>query len=141
MRLFIDSSVLFSACHSRTGGARELIRLAIKNQVELFISDYVLVESERHLSRDTQHALAVFHYVKNRDFWRMVTITREQVAEAIGVTADKFDAPIVAAARAAKVDYLLSFDRKHLYTRSVETFIGSAVATPETVLKTIKAGL
>lgn len=140
MRLFVDSSILFSACYSKTGGARELIRLAIKGQVELYVSDYVFAETELNLANRVTRGLDIFRYLRTRDFWRMVIVTKPEIVAAIDAVADRFDAPIIAAAKAAKVDYLLSFDRKHLHTSAVEAFIGSPVATPETVLKTIKAG-
>jgi predicted nucleic acid-binding protein len=139
MRLFVDSSILFSACYSKTGGARELIRLAIKGQVELFASDYVFAETELNLSESTPHALTAFHYIKAREFWRVVTVSRDDVSAAIGAVADKFDAPIVAAAKAANVDFLLSFDRKHLHTHKVEAFIGMPVTTPGIVLRRIRS--
>ncbi len=140
MRLFVDSSILFSACYSKTGGARELIRLAIKGQVDLFVSDYVFAETEMNLADGASRGLGVFQYLRTRDFWHMVTVTKLEVVAAIDAVADKFDGPIVAAAKSARVDYLLSFDRKHLHTHAVEAFVGSPVATPETVLKKIKAG-
>ena len=118
-----------------------MIRLAIKGRVELFVSDYVFAETEMNLADGTARGLGVFQYLKTRDFWRVVTVSKAQVVVAIDSVADKFDAPIIAAAKAAEVDYLLSFDRKHLHTRRIEAFIGSPVTTPEFVLKQIKADL
>lgn len=139
MRLFVDSSILFSACYSKNGGARELIRLAIKGQVELFVSAYVFAETEMNLAESAPHAMTAFHYVKERDFWHVISASSGEVAAAIAVVADKFDAPIVAAAKIARVDYLLSFDRRHLHTRNVEAFIGAPVMTPDAVLKIFRA--
>jgi predicted nucleic acid-binding protein len=140
MRLFLDSSILFSACYSSTGGARELIRLAIKGKVELFVSDYVFAETEMNLADTASRGMPAFLYLKKRDFWNVVNATNAQVAAATGAVTDKYDAPIIAAAKAAGVDTLLSFDRKHLHTRAVEKFIDAPVLLPAAVLKRLKTG-
>ena len=62
MRLFLDSSILFSVCHSSTGGARELIRLAIKGKVDLFVSDYVFAETEMNLADIASRGMSAFLY-------------------------------------------------------------------------------
>lgn len=139
MRAFVDSSILFSACYSRTGGARELVRLAIKNQIVLCVSDYVFAESEMNLIDTAPRAIPVFRYLRSRSFWHVVDVPSDAVVAALKVVSDRFDAPIVAAAKLAGVDYLLSFDRKHLHTRAVELFIGAPVRTPEAVLRHVRA--
>jgi predicted nucleic acid-binding protein len=139
MRLFIDSSVLFAMCYSKTGGARELMRLAIRDRVYLFVSDYVLEETATTLEEKAAHKLVLFDYIRRRDVWHIVNADRDEVIAAMGVTTDKLDVPIVAAAKKASVDALLSFDRKHLHTRAVVDFIGAVVTTPDMILKQIQA--
>ena len=68
----------------------------------------------------------------------MVNATSDQVKAAMGEVTDRDDAPIIAAAKAAGVDVLLSFDRKHLHTRAVERFIDAPVLLPAAVLKKLK---
>ena len=116
IRAFLDSSVLFSSCVSLKGASREIIQHGLRGTVVLVISQVVLQEVERNLAefpRRAKEALAVFHeYVDSVPF-AVVKATNRQVQQAARYTASK-DAPIVAAAKRAKVDYLVSLDRKHL---------------------------
>ena len=50
-RVFVDSTVLFSACYSASGYARDLMLAGVKGDIDLFLSDYVIVETERNLQR------------------------------------------------------------------------------------------
>ena len=51
IRIFMDSSALFAAILSSTGGARELIRLAIRDEITLVISEDVITETNRNIGR------------------------------------------------------------------------------------------
>lgn len=57
IRVFVDASVLFSACYSASGASRELIRFAIQGQVALVISDVVREEASRNLNAKAPQAL------------------------------------------------------------------------------------
>lgn len=45
MRVFLDSSVFFSAIYSKSGTVRELIILAAQDQIELVISQDILKDA------------------------------------------------------------------------------------------------
>ena len=49
MRLFVDSSVLFGMCISRTGATRELVKLAFRQRLSLEVSDYDFEETHDSL--------------------------------------------------------------------------------------------
>jgi predicted nucleic acid-binding protein len=51
IRVFMDSSALFAAVVSPSGAARELIRLAINEEIQLIISQDVVTETQRNLGR------------------------------------------------------------------------------------------
>lgn len=57
-RLFLDSSVLFAAIFSATGGARELLRLSSEGLLHLHVSQDVLAESEQNLRAKAPNRLA-----------------------------------------------------------------------------------
>src|SRR5258708_1412723 len=108
IRAFLDSSVLFSSCVSLKGASREIIQQALRGPVSLVLSPVVVEEVARNLAafqRGSTEALAVFQqYVASVPF-ETVRATERQVQQAARYTALK-DAPIVAAAQRAKVDYL-----------------------------------
>lgn len=110
---FVDASVLFAAALSLTGASREILRESIRGNVSLILSDFVKVEAERNLTRKRPDGLSVFNVILEAVDFALVNPTSEEVAEAAKYTVLK-DAPIVAAAKKAQVDYLVSFDRKHL---------------------------
>jgi len=69
---------------------------------------------------------------------QQVQATREEVTDAASYTELK-DAPIVAAARKAHVDYLLTFDRKHLLNPpEVAAQSGLTIVLPEELLKILR---
>jgi hypothetical protein len=48
-KVFHDSSVFFAAAYSVTGFAHDLLLAALRDQVILVLSDYVLAETERNI--------------------------------------------------------------------------------------------
>lgn len=113
IRVFVDASVLFSACYSASGASRELIRLSIQGQVALLISDLVQEEARRNLNAKAPQALPLLDQLLGTVPFETVVPDRQEVAAACAYTELK-DAPIVAAAVKAKADYLVSLDRAHL---------------------------
>lgn len=113
MRVFIDSSVLIAASYSSTGASREIIRQAIRGKIELVISNLVLEETSANLSIKAPEALPAYQQFLDVIPFETISPTKRQVLEAAEYT-DLKDAPIVAAAKRAGVDYLVSLDRRHL---------------------------
>jgi len=113
IRVFLDASVLFAAAYSATGASREIIRLSIRGKIRLAVSRFVLEEVRRNLRKKVPESVGdLDRFLSTLDF-KMVRPTRYEVELAMEYTAPK-DAPIVAAARKAKVDYLVSLDRQHI---------------------------
>ncbi len=59
-RVFLDSSVLYAAVFSATGPARRLILKGLQGSVTLSISDLVLEETKRNLTKNAPLALPYF---------------------------------------------------------------------------------
>ena len=113
IRAFIDASVLYAAACSSTGASREIIRQAVRANVTLVSSELVLAEVERNLAQDAPEALPAYELFLNTVPFELVRPSKRQISQAAQYTALK-DAPIVAAAKRAQVDYLVSLDRRHL---------------------------
>ena len=113
IRVFVDASVLFAASYSKTGYARDLIRAALRGQLTLVVSDLVLEEVRRNLERKAPEVLDALEVVlANVPFEKVSSPSKTAVQRAAEYIALK-DAPIIAAAQKAKVDYLVTFDRRH----------------------------
>ena len=126
MRVFLDASVLFAAAYSATGASREIIRRAIRGQIECVVSDLVLEEARRNLGAKAPEALPSLEAFRQSTAFETVRPRRKEIEKAMEYTAGK-DAPVVAAARKANVDYLLSLDRRHL-VEAPEVHEGSGLA-------------
>ena len=135
---FADTNVLFAAALSPTGASRELLRESIRGNVALVLSNFVLAEAERNLMLKRPDAFAVLQGILDALPFALADPTSEEVAEAATYTVLK-DAPIVAAARKANVDYLVSLDRKHLVSvAEVAQRSGLTIVLPEVVLDAVR---
>lgn len=112
MRIFLDANVLFAAAHSPAGRARALFRLAGAGHCLLATSEHAVAEARRNLALKSDHGLVALD-----DLLKHV----ERVAEAGPRSVDQAgafglpdsDAPILAAAVAARTDLLVTGDRNH----------------------------
>jgi predicted nucleic acid-binding protein len=113
-RLFLDSSALVAGAASETGAARALLVLAEAGQLDLVVSEQVVVESERTLARKLPGALPAYRPLL---LATRLTIVRDPAPEATaahqGLIAHEADLPVLVAAMGAGADYLVTFNRRH----------------------------
>ena len=139
IRVFFDASVLFSASYSKTGSSRDLFQEAIRGNLKIVVSRYVLEEAERNLAQKASEALPAFR--------ELSTLIAAEVAEKPALEELKQaatyinlkDAPIDAAAAKAKVDYLVTWDRKHFIDDlKVAERSGLMILTPDKLMAIVK---
>jgi predicted nucleic acid-binding protein len=107
-RVFLDTSALIAGVVSASGAAREVLRLGEARVIDLVISRQVLTEADRNISSKLPSVLADYRMLLEHLALQIVEDpSAEGVREAAGVIHHK-DAPILAAARQAEVDYLVS---------------------------------
>lgn len=139
MRVFVDTSVLFSAIYSSTGYARDLLQLSLDELIRLIVSRDVLMEVERNLAAKIPERLDRWH--RFLDVLQMEVVadpSLEQIRLCEAYVVQK-DAPIVAAAIGAKVDYLVTYDRKHLLEpQEVAVRSGLMIVTPDKIVEQFK---
>jgi predicted nucleic acid-binding protein len=112
-RVFLDSSVLYAAAFSATGPARRLIRKGLEGSITLVISDLVLEETKRNLSKNAPEILPYFTVLADLLSPFITNPTKAAVLKAAQIVHLK-DALIVAAAAKANAEYLARHDVKHL---------------------------
>ena len=114
-KVFVDTSVLFAAVHSQTGGARLILELGEAGAVSLWVGPWVLEEAEGMLDIKSLGSKAHFALLLDRS---RVSVGGEPSESALhqaqSVIAYLPDAQVLAEALALGVDYFVSFDRKHL---------------------------
>ena len=139
-RFYVDASVFFPAAHSSRGSARELVVLAAAEQPEaqLVVSDDVIEETRRNLAYDAPEKLLVFERLVATVPFEVMTVTRRAVRAAARVVVAK-DAPVVAAAKKARVDALVTYDRKYLLGKpEVAKYIRAKVITPDEAVRLLR---
>jgi predicted nucleic acid-binding protein len=138
VRVFLDASVLFAACYSSTGSSRDLLLRAIEGEIQLILSEHVLMEVERNLAQKAPEALSVFQTLVDLVAPEVVgNPSLEELQRAAAYTELK-DAPIVAAATKAGADYLTTWDRRHLIDDPmVAEQSGLRITTPDELIDII----
>jgi predicted nucleic acid-binding protein len=137
-RIFLDSSVLYAAAFSATGPARRLILKGLKGSIALAISDLVLDETKRNLTKNAPLALPSFMVLVDLLPPFITNPTKVQVLKAAQIVHLK-DAPIVAAAVKANADYLATHDVKHLlsHAQAIADAYVITVLTPADLLSVL----
>ncbi len=121
---FLDSSVLFSATSSPIGGSAKLFT---EKRIRLCTSTLVLTETERNIRKKLQY------YHLERFFMlvgKLIIITKvptaSQIEKAEGIIHQK-DTAILASAKGANVDYLITLDQRHFLTNNARDFISPTI--------------
>lgn len=135
LRVFVDTSALFSAVHA-VGSARDLVDEAADAEVELIISSYVLTEVTRNLAAKSARGLERLNIILASGTLVMIEPddgTTERVARLV----EPKDAPIVAAAMAARAPIVATYDQRHLVSQAalIRSAFGVEVLTPTEVLR------
>ena len=135
----VDTSVLFSACHSLSGSARDLVDAALDGNIAVAVSSYILAEVRRNLVQKSDHGLAMLNVILASGVLSIVEPDHETIQAIASVVAGK-DAPVIAAAMAARAPVVATYDRRHLLSRADEILrtFGVEVLTPDEVLRRLE---
>jgi predicted nucleic acid-binding protein len=115
VRAFLDTSVLFAAVVSETGGARLILKLGEAGVIHLWVGPWVLQEADGVLERKSPKSKAYFALLLDRSQVQVGPEAGEVALKpALEVIAYRPDAQVLAEALEVSVDYFVSFDREHL---------------------------
>jgi len=138
-RIFIDSSVLFSAVYSTSGHSSDLLVMGAEEEIIVVISDFVIVETRRNIHEIKPEKLARLDRLLVTVHFEIVRVTPKEVAGAKRWIVLK-DAPVLAAAKVARVNMLVTLDKKHFLGRpELETYINAPILTPKDAFQKIKS--
>lgn len=135
-KAFLDSSVLFSAVASPTGGSSKLF---IMKDLRLITSSTVLTEVERNVRKKLQsHNLERFFMLVNKT----VVIKQkpnDQLIKKVAKIIVAKDAVILQEAKQGGANFLVTLDRKHFLNPKVEKFIKpQKVLTPKMLIQKLE---
>ncbi len=130
--VFVDSSVLFTAVNSPSGGSAKLISL---RKYELLTSTFVLTEVERNVRKKLQdyHLERFFVLVESLKISKEMPHSKV-IAHAKQVIAVK-DAIILAQAKELKIHYLVTLDQKDFFQPKVFSYFAPGkIITPKDLI-------
>lgn len=135
-RAFLDSSVLFAAVSSPTGGSSKLFTM---KSLRLITSPTVLTEVERNIRKKLQsHNLERFFILVPQITPIKQKPSDQLIKKAGKVTAEK-DAVILQEAKQAGANFLVTLDKKHFLTAKVEAFLKpQIVLTPKMLIQKLE---
>ena len=130
-RVFLDTSVLIAGLASATGASSTVLVLAEAGLVTLVASEQVFVEAERNLAAKLPRAIPEYRRLLESVPIERVPAPLSAEVAAAALVIHGGDAPILAAAIAARVDALVTLDRKHFVSDgSVGRWSGLRIMTP-----------
>ena len=135
-KVFLDSSVFFTASNSPTGGSSKLF--TIKN-IKLVVSPLVLTETERNIRKKLQS------YQLER-FFKLVALTQitdqkpeSRLIKKAKEVIEKKDSVILAEAKLTKCDFLITLDKKDFLNEKVAKFLmPTSALTPKEFIELIE---
>ncbi len=136
--IFADSSILIAGAASSTGASRVVLTMAEIGLYKLLISEQVLEECQRNLSKKIPKAIPIFRdLINNINVEILPNPSLEEFSTYINIIEAK-DAPILAAALLAKTDRLLSLNTKD-FTPEVGDKTGIIIQTPSQFIQDIRS--
>ena len=137
-RVFVDSSVLISASISPKGASRAIAVLGELGFLRLVVCQQIFEESERNLKVKVPRGVRHFLRFRASIQWEIVPDpTPEQVRACLQVIVPK-DAPILAAALAAKPYCLVTLDGRDFDQPAVHSLATFPVQKPSELLENIR---
>lgn len=134
-KILLDSSVLFTAVNSPTGGSAKLFTL---QKIKLYTSPLILTEVERNVRKKlSSYKLDRFFMLAEKLTVIETNLHQKDIKKAEKVIAKK-DAPILADAKNSGVDILITLDKKDFIQSRVEKFLSpKKIMTPKMLIEII----
>jgi predicted nucleic acid-binding protein len=134
-RVFLDTNVLFSALRTPGGKPRRVLQCATEGIVQGTVSQVVLGELARNLRRKAPHLMRELEQLLTAATLEVVPEARDEEITRWRDAGLGTDAPIVAAAVLAEVDYFCTGDRRLLEKASLMQQAGLCVVAPGDLLE------
>jgi predicted nucleic acid-binding protein len=113
--VFLDTSVLFAAVLSESGGARLIFKLGEAGAIALWVSPWVLSEAEAVIQRKSPASRPLLALLLHQAQVQVAPpASQAHLQTALGAVSYRPDAQVLAEALAASAQYFVSLDRQHL---------------------------
>ncbi len=135
IKVFLDTSALIAGIASIKGAAREILRLAEINMIDIVVSRQVIIEADRNIESKLNDMLADYREYMKILSPELVNDPSPKEIKKYASLINKDDAPILAAADLSRTDYLVTWDKKHFISDRVKNKVRVRVVTPGEFLK------
>jgi putative PIN family toxin of toxin-antitoxin system len=135
-RVFLDTNVLFSALYSSVGAPNAILEAYLRGQIEVVVSRQVLEELVRTVhQKRPQLVTRLYFFLQQAPFEVQPDPAPDEVTRWEQVI-HSADAPILAAAIAARPDFLITGNKRH-FTSEVATLSGLCIVSPSEFLENL----
>lgn len=142
-RVFVDTSVLFAALWSESGGSRLMLKLGEAGVVHILVSRHVLSEAEGVMRRKVPELLPLFSLLLERCGAEIAPAASERAVARLEKAVDHAgDARVAADAEKATAVWLVTLDKAHLLgNRRLASAAPYTVGTPGDFLAWLRQSL
>lgn len=138
-QVFLDSNVIIAGLISLTGASAAIRNLGEAEEIRIVISPYVLVETDRVIQAKFAarfpHLIDQYRaFIQNANPLLAEDPPLSKIREAQTII-HRDDAPILAAAKLASIDYLVTLDTRHFHIEKVRAYLPVPILTPAELMK------
>ncbi|MEJ2354086.1 MAG: PIN domain-containing protein [Anaerolineales bacterium] len=138
-RIFLDTSVIFAAILSETGGARTLFRLGEAGMLQLIVGSNVLRECEEVVRRKAPASLPTLAYLLEVGMVEIATQSPDDfIEQAKAIVAYEPDAYVLAEAMSAEPDWLITHDKAHFLSANTGSSLTIRIGTPGDLIQALE---
>ena len=138
-KVFLDTSVVFAAVLSPTGGARKLFQLGEAGLLRLFIGPNVLRECDEVVRRIAPGSLPMLaQLLEMGQVETTPAPTRKMVEIARSIVGYEPDAYVLAEAISAEPDWFVTHDKEHFLKESKDPGLVFHIGTQGDLIQSVK---
>jgi len=130
IKVFIDTNVLIAGVHSVSGASATLLDLCEAGVLQMVVSRQVLIEADRNFAAKFPQLVGRFRQFLHHLAPLMVEDPTPESMEKAATIVDRKDAPILAAAQNANVDFLITLDKRHFLNPKTRQKVMLKVVSP-----------
>ena len=130
IKVFIDTNVLIAGVNSVTGASATILDLCEAQVLQMVVSRQVLIEADRNVAAKFPRLIGRFRQLIHNLAPLMVEDPTPESMEKAATIIDRKDAPILAAAENAHVDFLITLDKRHFLNPKTRQKVMLKVVSP-----------
>lgn len=138
MKVFFNASVILSGLRSPAGGSGKLLRWVKQNKIQGLINETILDEVIRRSYKVKISPIAANKATQSIFSKIFSPPTLKQIKFYSKSITDEDDAHVLASAKAAKCQYLVSLDKKHILSLKSKKF-PFKIVSPGEIIKTLSS--